>query len=55
MYDLRVLGDEHDHLDEMGDMQHEYTEAPTTVSAELEENAADALGELGNLADIGFN
>ena len=53
VYDLRVLGDQHDHLDEMDDMHHEYTtEAPTTGSP-IEEEAADALGELGNLADHG--
>ena len=50
VYDLRVLGDEHDHLNEMDDMQHEYTEAPTTATAEIEEEAGDALGELDNLA-----
>ena len=30
------------------------TEAATTPGAEIGEDAADALGELGNLADMGF-
>ena len=30
------------------------TQAATTASDEIEEEAADALGELGNLADLGF-
>ena len=29
-------------------------EATTTAEAEIEEEAADALGELDNLADLGF-
>jgi len=32
----------------------EYTEAPTTAPAEIEEEAGDALGELDNLGDLGF-
>ena len=56
VYDLRLLGDQNDEsrgLDEIDDMHHEYTEAPTT-EAPIEEDAADALGELGNLADLGY-
>ena len=30
------------------------TEAATTAEAAIEEEAADALGELDNLADLGF-
>ena len=30
------------------------TQAATTASDEIEEEAADALGELDNLADLGF-
>ena len=30
------------------------TEAATTAAAEIEEEAADALGELDNLSDLGF-
>ena len=47
VYDLR---DQHDHLGELHDMPHEYTEAPTTAAQEIQVEASDALGELDNLA-----
>ena len=40
----------------MDDMPH-HTEAPTgspTTAGELSEEAADSLGELDNLGDLGF-